>query len=63
MRQRERLYRPRPHEDFPGMLVAKLDVATNVVTYDQELLDPRNSRDLRFLRNLDEDEDELYLQQ
>lgn len=49
-----RLYRARPPEFFTDGVCAWLDIATNVVTFNEQELDLRVSRDLRFLRELDE---------
>ena len=52
----ERLYRPRPPEFFSDGVFAWLDVNTNVVTFNEDEMSLRSSRDLRFLRQLDEAE-------
>lgn len=53
MTQHTRLYRPRPPEFFSDGVCAWLDVDTNVVTFNEDELSLCNSRDLRFLRQLD----------
>ena len=54
--QNERLYRPRPPEFFKDGIVASLDVDTNVVTYNIEVFDLKETRDRHFLNLLDENE-------
>lgn len=62
MTTHERLYRPRPPTDFKGSMVARLDVPTNVVTFNSEIVDLRISDHLRALRELDDTTTELFLQ-
>ena len=56
-----RLYRAMPPEYFKEGITAWLNPATNVVTYNMEQYDLRASRDLRRLRELDDDE-HFYMQ-
>lgn len=62
MTKPDRLYRARPPTEFKGSLVARLDPTTNVVTFNEEVFDLKDSRDLRFLRSMDDVEDEIHLQ-
>lgn len=62
MNGHERLYRPRPPTDFRGSTVARLDVPTNVVTYNSEVVDLHISDHLRALRQLDDTATEVHLQ-
>jgi len=56
MTQSTRLYRARPPELFSDGITAWLDLSTNVVTFNHEEFNLHNSRDLRRLRELDDDE-------
>lgn len=51
--QHERLYRPRPPSWFSQGMIAWYDEASNVVIYDENKFDLRNSRDFGMLRRLD----------
>lgn len=51
--QHERLYRPRPPSWFSQGMIAWYDEASNVVIYDENKFDLRNTRDFRMLRRLD----------
>ncbi len=58
----ERLYRARPPTDFKGSLVARLDVPTNVVTFNEEVVDLHLSDHLRAMREMTDTNAELHLQ-
>lgn len=48
----DRLYRPRPADYFEPGIVAKLNSTTNVVTYNSEVFNLRDSKDFGTLRRM-----------